>query len=119
MASSMGAFLAGQRAKRYAAPMYGPCPAGHWTHLRLEAEFGPLDAGRRYRVVRPFVDYDGDTHKVGEAWTFLGKNFLPYDDGVSLFVSLDGTQEWHIRLRWTPEDQADIIDALQDYLVPG
>jgi hypothetical protein len=103
----------------YAAAMYGPCPAGHWTESLAPADFGPLTVGQRYRVTRAFTDYDGDVHASGEAWTFLGKNFSPYDDGLSLFVSLDGTQEWHIRMCWRPEDQGPIIDVLEDYLAPG
>lgn len=99
--------------------MYGPCPAGHWTAKLSPADFGPLEVGGRYRVARRFTDYDGDGHEPGEAWTFLGSNFLPYDDGLSLFVSLDGAQEWHIRMCWRPEDQGPVIDALGDYLAPG
>ena len=80
------------------------------------ASFGPLAAGTRYRVTQPFIDFDGDRHEAGESWTFLGSNFAPHDDGLSLFVSLDGAREWHIRLCWRPEDQGAIIDRLGDYL---
>ena len=85
------------------------------SHLNGHA-FGPLEPGARYAVIVPFVDHDRDRHEIGESWTFLGHNFLPYDDGLSLFVSLDGEQEWHIRLQWRPEEQADVIDGLADHV---
>jgi len=101
--------------------MTDPMPQGHWRaaweHSR--PEFCGLLRGQWYRVVRAFHDFDGDEHPVGETWVFLGHNFLPYHDGLSLFVSIDGHREWHIRLRWTAEDQGPIIDSLQEYLVPG
>lgn len=96
--------------------MHGPFPAGRWTRHIAPAPFGHLVPGRRYRVIRAFRDYGGVDHEQGESWTFLGSNFAPYDDGLSLFVSLDGTSEWHIRLRWTAEDQGAVIDALEDHL---
>jgi hypothetical protein len=85
------------------------------------SNFGPFKPGRRYEVVRAFDDYDKVRHEVGETWTFLGHNFLPYDDGLSLFVSLDGEQEWHIRMQWREEEQAEIIGNFADYVrvVPG
>ena len=67
-------------------------------------------------MTKAFIDFDGDVHPVGESWWFLGQNFLPYHDGLSLFVSLDGEREWHIRMQWLREAQADIIDHLQGYL---
>jgi len=103
----------------YAVAVFGPCPAGTFTAHNPQTEFGPLVGGTRYTVVREFTDYDRVVHPVGESWTFLGKNFSPYDDGLSLFVSLDGTQEWHIRMSWRPDDQGPIINALGDYLAPG
>ncbi len=101
--------------------MHGPCPPGHWMSRLAPNKFGPLEVGRRYEVVRPFDDYDKVRHEVGEAWTFLGYNFLPYDDGLSLFVSLDGQQEWHIRMQWRPEEQGEIIGNFGDYVraLPG
>jgi hypothetical protein len=56
-------------------------------------------ASQWYRVVRAFIDFDRVVHPEGEAWQFLGSSFLPYDDGMSFFVSLDGEREWHLRLQ--------------------
>lgn len=98
--------------------MYGPCPPGHWMSRLAPSRFGPLKPGRRYQVVRAFDDYDRVRHEPGETWTFLGHNFLPYDDGLSLFVSLDGKQEWHIRMQWRDEEQGEVIGNLGDYVQP-
>jgi hypothetical protein len=100
--------------------MYGPEPMGHWSGLEAPncgRDHQMLKSGRRYRVTQSFTDYDGDVHPVGEEWTYLGYSFLPYDDGLSWFVSLDGAGEWHIRMQWREEEQAPVIDALPSYLV--
>ncbi|MDH7974008.1 DUF3601 domain-containing protein [Sphingomonas sp. AR_OL41] len=96
--------------------MIGPFAQGHWTALNGNGSFQGLIVGGQYVVSAPFTDFDGDTHPAGEAWTFLGSAFQPHDDGLSLFVSLDGRQEWHIRLQWQPEAQAEIIDNLGRYV---
>lgn len=96
--------------------MIGPFKHGHWTASNCERAFQGLIAGQRYIVRSDFVDFDGDTHFSGETWDFLGANFLPYDDGQSLFVSLDGTHEWHIRLQWREEQQAHVLDNLDRYI---
>jgi hypothetical protein len=92
--------------------MQGPHAPGHWTARTPPQPYGPLTPGLRYEVASAFVDYDGDEHPVGECWVYLGHNFLPYDDGLSLFVSRDGRQEWHIRLQDRPEEQGGIVRAL-------
>lgn len=102
--------------------MYGPERAGYWSSIETpncckRHEF--LRAGRRYRVLESFMDFDGDTHLAGEEWEFLGSAYLPYDDGVSFFVSLDGVREWHIRLQRRPHAQGKILDALDTYLAPA
>jgi hypothetical protein len=78
--------------------------------------FMHLETGARYRVVNPFRDFDGEVHPAGESWVFLGHSFLPYDDGLSLFVSLDGKAERQIRLQWRPEAQGDVIEGLSRYV---
>ncbi|MEP6764822.1 MAG: DUF3601 domain-containing protein [Gemmatimonadaceae bacterium] len=75
-----------------------------------------LQPGNRYRVIRAFADYDKSVHAVGEEWTFRGQNFVPYDDGMSWFVSHDGVNDRQIRLQWRREEQADILDDLPGYL---
>ena len=72
-----------------------------------------LVAGRIYRVVVAFEDYDGILHPVGECWRFLDKNFLPYDDGLTLYVERDG-RATPFRLQWRAETQAQIIDGFSD-----
>jgi hypothetical protein len=99
--------------------MFGPCEPGHWTASLAPAAFGHLVVGSRYAVVRAFSDFDGDVHPAGETWWFRGHDFLPNDDGLSLFVSLDGHSEWHIRLQWRPEQQGAIIAALPSYVRPA
>lgn len=80
--------------------------------------FGHLRPGRRHRVVRAFVDHDGATHPVGGTWTFLRSTFLPYEDGLSLFVRTPEGVERRIRLQWRPEAEGPIVDALHDHVLP-
>lgn len=98
---------------------FGPKPAGTWTGHKA-ANCGDnhnfLRAGERYEVIQEFTDYDQHLHAVGESWVFLGYSFLPYDDGMSFFVSFDGEQEWHIRLQWRPEEQGQLLDNLEQYI---
>jgi hypothetical protein len=74
-----------------------------------------LVPGQTYRVVLPFKDYDQINHPVGESWRFLEKHFLPYEDGLTLVILLDG-QKMGVRLQWRGESQADIIDHFSDYV---
>jgi uncharacterized protein YbjT (DUF2867 family) len=84
-------------------------PAGPQT-------WGPLQAGRRYEVIRAFTDFDGSEHPVGETWTFTGYSFLPYEDGLSLFVATEEVPLRHIRMQWRRETQGDVLDAFADYV---
>ena len=79
-------------------------------------DFMHLVSGRRYTVVQAFTDFDRDEHKVGETWTFVGSAFLPYDDGLSLFVETDTGSTRQIRMQWRPEQQGPIINRLNDYV---
>lgn len=102
--------------------MYGPKPAGFWsrkTSVPHGTPYRHLVAGQAYRVVQAFVDFDGDAHAVGEAWTFVGWSYLPHDSGLSLFVSLHGDDEWHIRMMCVPEEQGPIVDRLAEFVAPG
>ena len=74
-----------------------------------------LVPGTTYRVKAVFQDYDRQTHEVGECWRFLEKNFVPYEDGLSLFVETDG-RSIQIRLQWRPDAQGAIIDRFSDFV---
>lgn len=77
--------------------------------------FQHLVTDAAYRVAREFTDYDGWTHTIGEHWIYLTHTFLPYEDGLSLYVIIDGRNR-QIRMQWRPEEQGPILDALADYL---
>ena len=72
--------------------------------------------GQRYRVIKAFRDFDGAEHPVGEEWRFIGSSFLPYEDGLSVFVEDADGSEWHIRLCRRPEDQGEICQRFTDYV---
>jgi hypothetical protein len=74
-----------------------------------------LIPGQTYRVIKAFKDFDQITHSVGETWRFKEKNFLPYDDGLSLFVERDG-QRTQYRLQWREDAQGQVIDAFSDFV---
>ena len=76
-----------------------------------------LEPGKRYRVIKAFVDHDRDPHPEGEEWTFLRSAFVPYHSGMSWFVSFDGREETHIRLQGIPEEQGHVLDSLAEFLV--
>lgn len=84
---------------------------------RLDKQFRHLSQGEWYAVQREFSDYDGVTHPVGEVWEFIGSNFVPYHDGLSLFARING-EEQQVRLQWSPEEQATVIEGLDEYLLP-
>ena len=74
-----------------------------------------LITGKSYKVTKTFKDYDGVTHAVGESWRFVGKNFLPYEDGLSLHVESNG-QNVTLRLQWREETQGELIDNFSDFV---
>ena len=92
-------------------------PKGTWTKHAIDSPYAHLVPGKRYKVIKPFTDFDRNVHPVGESWIYLGTSFLPYDDGRSIFVSTDGEHERHIRMQDRKEEQRAILDALQEYVV--
>lgn len=97
--------------------MHGPKSPGFWS-ADAKASWEFLQRGKRYRVVKAFVDQDGDTHAPGETWTFVGSAFQPQEDGLSLFVQI-GDAEWQIRLQDRPEAQQAVVDDLAEHVRPG
>ena len=74
-----------------------------------------LEQGQPYQVIKEFTDYDREVHPVGERWTYVGTAFLPYEDGLSLFVVKDGVELMY-RLQLREEEQAGIINNFKDFV---
>jgi hypothetical protein len=91
-------------------------PKGTYSRHGVGFPYRHLVKGKRYRVVKAFVDFDRIEHPVGEEWVYIGTAFLPYDDGRSIFVSLDGEREWHIRMQDRGDEQGPILDRLDEYV---
>lgn len=79
------------------------------------ADIRTLIPGQRYCVVQEFSDYDGQAHPVGESWVFEATNFLPYEDGLALHVSLGGLPVAY-RLQQRPEAQAALIENFTNFV---
>jgi hypothetical protein len=76
-----------------------------------------LVRGQRYCVVREFTDYDGHQHLVGETWYFVGTTFVPYHDGLTLHVLVQGLPLGY-RFQQVPEEQQDLLSNFTDYVAP-
>jgi hypothetical protein len=74
-----------------------------------------LKPGMRYRVMVPFVDFDGQEHQAGESWVYQSRNFLPYEAGLTLYVSGSGSMT-NIRLQDYPEAQGAIIGRFHEHV---
>jgi hypothetical protein len=74
-----------------------------------------LVPGRIYIVIKAFTDYDGIIHSISERWRFVEKNFLPYEDGLTLHVERNGHAET-LRLQWREETQGQIIDDFSEHV---
>lgn len=76
-----------------------------------------LITGQKYMVVKAFTDYDKLLHPIGETWTFVRTDFIPYDDGLSLHVTMDNIQKKaSYRFQWREEEQAHIIRHFNEYV---
>ncbi|MBX7249056.1 MAG: DUF3601 domain-containing protein [Caulobacteraceae bacterium] len=71
-----------------------------------------MTPGREYMIVRSFTDVDGRLRSAGERWVFKGYDFLPYEDGLTLFTEPGPG----VRLQWRSEAQGEVIDNLADYI---
>ncbi|HEV7779735.1 MAG TPA: DUF3601 domain-containing protein [Chitinophagaceae bacterium] len=74
-----------------------------------------LVPGKKYSVIKPFIDFDGIVHEAGESWTYQGTNFLPYDDGLTLHAAINNKPVVY-RLQWREEEQAEIIENFNEYV---
>ena len=114
VAHTLGSFL-GKRKSIYNYRCKNGGSPGIMTQSNRKFTAADLIPGRFYTVVKAFTDYDGLVHDVGETWKFARKNFLPYEDGLTLHIEKAGTPTM-IRMQWTDEAQGPIIDDFSDYV---
>jgi hypothetical protein len=48
---------------------------------------------------------------------FLGYSYQHMDEGLMLFVTLDGEQEWSLPLQNGADRQGEVMDYLEQYLI--
>jgi len=82
----------------------------------LENKYKHLEAGKTYIINKTFFDFDNVQYKEGEKIVFIGSNFVPYEDGLSLFV-VYRNEERQIRLQIRPEEQQVIAQSLEKLFV--
>ena len=96
--------------------MEGPFPlrthSAFFASVQWELDSG-LVCRKRHRIIKPFMDADGDAHPAGEEWIFVTSMFSAYDDEYSLVVRILDA-EWRIALG--SRGQNEIIDNLRQYV---
>jgi len=75
-----------------------------------------LIAGQKYRVVKGFVDADGDQHKIGAEWVFVCTMFDRQSDGLMLCIRKDDGTEWQIPLSWKSQAEEAVIENLKSFI---
>ncbi len=79
--------------------MKGPTPIADWVWTAVRSSFDrDLYPRGKYRVIKPFTDFDGTHHRVGEQWLLLLTGFNKFDCEFLLYVSFDEKQQWSIPL---------------------
>lgn len=68
-----------------------------------------LEEGVVYTVTKPFTDYYQNHFPLDTKLTYVGRGFLPYDGGHTLFF-----KEQNIYLQ--EDDDAALIDSFHEYL---
>jgi hypothetical protein len=104
-----------QRIRNYFSPVPQPPPG---PPNPVSGNILNLPQDKQYRVIKEFTDYDRIIHPIGETWIYRGTNFLPYEDGVSVFITVDD-HLYNFRLQWRTEEQADIIDNFPSFVEPS
>jgi len=74
-----------------------------------------LTPGRIYRVTKAFTDFDKSVHNIGESWIFISKSFLPYEDGLTIFIEQNGSKR-SFRMQARLEEQDEIIANFSSYV---
>jgi len=71
--------------------------------------------GQIYHITKAFSDFDKYVHDIGESWIFVNKSFLPYDDGLTIFIEQNGSRR-SFRMQARPEEQDEIVSNFSNYV---
>jgi hypothetical protein len=74
-----------------------------------------LKKGETYKVIKPFIDFDKVTHKVGETWVFDKITYLPYHSGLSLFV-IENSVNKQYHFQDIVEEQEELLSNFIKYI---
>ena len=77
----------------------------------LEGTVYGLIPGRQYRVIKPFIDYRGNTFERDELLRFKERHFLPYDDGHTVIF-----EERNLFLQ--EQTNQTILENFSEYITP-
>jgi hypothetical protein len=76
---------------------------------------GHLVPGRRYRVIKAFLDARKSVHRPGETWTFVGYSPRGPAETTVIYTRGDDTTEHAFGIVWN--DATDnVLENLRDYI---
>jgi hypothetical protein len=75
-----------------------------------------LVPGKKYRVVRPFLDATKSVHPAGETWTFLG--YLPNGFGEATYISVtnEDQTEGGFGIDWNSTEENLGLENLRNFI---
>lgn len=100
--------------------MRGPFQSGTCVNPISPSEWDweqkQLARGKRYRVIRPFIDADGDSHEVDEEWVFISAMFSKFDDLLTLCLRFPSGEDWSLPLIWRQDKQEEVVENFRTYV---
>ena len=77
-----------------------------------------LVRGRRYRVIKSFIDADGAAHPIGEEWRFIESEFSRFDNIYFLHVELaSGTNKVFTLRSNADTQQSEVASHFDEYVM--
>lgn len=77
---------------------------------------GCLVPGKRYRVIKSFIDATKSLHSEGETWTYLG--FCPngFAESTYIYISTDNATELGFGIDWNSSENNIGLENVKDYV---
>lgn len=78
-------------------------------------DYQMLQVGKRYQIIRSFLDRAGRWHPVGETWVFLGHSYHVADLNLRLYVTEDENESRHFDL--VAGSRGKVVKQLSAYIL--